>query len=112
MEIITRHYLIANVSERFKSQYRNKDWDTVVSWSSSALTYRQTYDKLVSAKSEQDVKDAIGVTGWVKNTCYECGEDKDVVVMLGELPDYESNTTQVCLSCIKRLVTYLESNGY
>mgnify|MGYP001587518420 CR=1 FL=1 len=36
--------------------------------------------------------------------CDECGCDVDLVVQLGEEPDCESNTANVCRECIQKAV--------
>jgi hypothetical protein len=109
MEIITKQSIIANVAEAFKDQYYSKGWSTRCAFRSE-YTYEQIYHKLLEAKTEEDVSSAIGNDSWTRNKCHECGLDCDTVIVLGEEPDYESNTAQICPSCIKKAVDLV--NGH
>ncbi len=43
-----------------------------------------------------------------KCNCNECGKNADIVVQLGQEPDYESATANICLDCLKRAVEICE----
>jgi hypothetical protein len=109
MEIVTKQSLVTNVSKRFRHQYYDNGWSGHTRFR-SGLTAEQAYRKLLDAKSEQDVLEAVGSISWIENKCHECGLDSDVVIILGEEPDYESNTAQICPSCIKKAMDLVSAN--
>jgi len=109
MQIITKQYLIANAAKRFRNQYYDNGWTGHTSFK-SGLTPEQAYNRLLEAKNEQDVRDAVGNISWIENKCHECGMDSEMVIILGEEPDYESNTAQICPNCIKKALELLNDN--
>ena len=48
------------------------------------------------------VDDIIGNNTWTIANCSDCGRTVPDVVMVGENPDYESNTAYLCRECAKR----------
>ena len=48
------------------------------------------------------VDDIIGNNTWTIADCSECGQTVPDVVMVGENPDYESNTAYLCRECAER----------
>lgn len=50
-----------------------------------------------------DVDRVIGNPTWTSTRCDECGTLPEVVVMVGDEPDYESNTVHLCTECIIKL---------
>ena len=62
-----------------------------------------------TATSEQ-VDEIIGNRGWVRLSCDCCGAtDIPTVVEVGDLPDYESATIQMCERCANKAVQLFES---
>ena len=94
MEKITRQSLANGVSERWKEQYP-KDKDGI----------QKKLDSLGKVKNPDAVDKIIGNTSWTDvPLCTECGESgKDFVIMVGQEPDYESNTTWLCKDCIEKI---------
>jgi hypothetical protein len=50
--------------------------------------------KLITIRSQRTVVD--------RRKCDECGEDSDTLVQVGEEPDIESSTAELCLGCVKK----------
>lgn len=111
MIIRTKAWLIANVAERWKKQY----WTPLGGWSEFGTGKESAYQKLIAlpeGATEQDVDAAIGNDSWTANRCDECREDIDVVVRLGEPPDYDSRTFYICLDCLRKALELGEAaNG-
>lgn len=40
--------------------------------------------------------------------CDECGQECDMLILLGQEPDYESSTAGICKNCLDRAVKCLE----
>lgn len=51
--------------------------------------------------TEDRAAEIIGNRSWTRNECDECGKDCDITVQLGQEPDYESSTAQICLTCLQ-----------
>ena len=59
----------------------------------------------VESATAADVAEIIGMPGWVAPwECGECGVKSWDCIQLGEEPDYESATTEVCLPCLRKAV--------
>lgn len=48
----------------------------------------------------EDADLAIGNNSWTKFECDLCGNDKDVLLRMGEPPDYEARWLDVCQECL------------
>lgn len=62
-----------------------------------------TYSKLLALGDEphpNDVNAVIGNDVWTDTKCHECKAVNVDVVQLGQEPDYESYTTEVCIKCL------------
>lgn len=53
------------------------------------------------------VDEAIGNTSWTSLGCDECGKDVDMIVELGQEPDYESATADICRDCLENSITLM-----
>lgn len=62
------------------------------------------YELLLNAKTELEVSSIIGNDTWTQNKCNGCNQDCQLVVILGEPPDYESSTARICPSCLEKAV--------
>lgn len=43
----------------------------------------------------------IGNTGWTEQLCGRCGVDSDVLLQIGEKPDYEARWVDLCPDCVR-----------
>jgi hypothetical protein len=57
--------------------------------------------------SAEDVNNLIN-SDWVSMRCHDCGNMVKTFVELGEEPDYESYTANICLDCLKKAVNLVE----
>jgi len=109
MEIITRQLLANTAKERWRQSYYNEPaqtWGSLLE-SSSEKVY-EGLTKLGENPNPDDVDRVIGNTSWTEvPRCDECKEHKGVVIMLGEEPDYESNTANICEDCINKANSFL-----
>jgi len=90
MKLFTKQEKIKNIVKRWKYQYPKDKKDIT--------------EKLIQANptTEDEIAKIIGNRTWTTNRCDECGEDKDVLIQLGQEPDYESSTACICLNCLKK----------
>ena len=100
MELKTKANKIKTVADRWDLQYPRPyslDKDMI----GNALRSK-------SPKTEKEVMDIIGNRSWTSVVCDECGLEHDIVIRLGEEPDYESATVYVCKSCLKKALKMIK----
>jgi hypothetical protein len=108
MLVVSRKTKAAAAVARWEYQYRG---------SGRLFDGRKPADILKRLKALGDNPDpdavdaAIGGEGWTcRPQCDECGEANDVVIQLGQEPDYESATASICPACLKKALE-LASNA-
>lgn len=100
MKKITRQTLANDVAERWHRQYPG---DTGYDIDGARSGIGGQLVKLGSNPNPDDVERIVRNTSWTTITCGECGEKKpDVIMELGEEPDYESSTAYICVDCLKK----------
>jgi hypothetical protein len=94
---ITQRRLILSVADRWHKQYQcyGQDRSKAEIW-----IKLDALDK--STASVEDVAAIIGNYSWCKLKCDECQNEVGSVVRLGEEPDYESNTANICTECLRK----------
>jgi len=94
MKLITRQILANEVVQRWKEQYPN-DKDDI----------RKKLEALGDIKNPDDIDHIIGNGSWTRvPCCSECGKDNlELVIMVGEEPDYDADTAWLCADCIRAL---------
>lgn len=102
MNLITKSMLIKGVAKEWRAQYpkgRAQDKDAI-------------YNKLCrlpEGATENDIAKVIGNSSWTSNKCDECKQESDVVIMLGDEPDYKSNTASICPQCLSKAMSLVSS---
>lgn len=57
-----------------------------------------------------DIERVIGNDTWAcRQRCNECGKKFRVVIVLGEEPDHESSTAQICFGCLNKAMKQMEA---
>lgn len=59
--------------------------------------------------TKEEVDRTIGDTSWTEHKCSECGDYYSEIFMLGEEPDYESNTAYLCRGCMQEAINLCNS---
>lgn len=109
MKIIDERHQVREVAERWKSQYGSGGtWGRTLKGDAGEI-----YQKLAALNPETavaaDVASIIGNTSWAgPSDCHECGETVVRTVEMGQPPDYESHTAQLCESCIRKALALFE----
>ena len=100
MKLITKTEIISNLIDTYQMQYRDNRQLFGGDWTDDIIK------KLKSASplTEKKAIEIIGNNSWTRNECHECKKDSDVVVQLGQEPDYESSTANVCLECLNKAI--------
>jgi len=101
MRIITRQSLANKVAERWAGQYKGGAYGA------------DKHDKLKKlralgdAPNPNDIDLVIGNNSWTRTSCHECGKDNIDVVEIGQDPDYESYTADICKPCLEKALGIL-----
>jgi len=104
MYVITKREIIKSVVERWGQTYRNN------SYGEDKLEILERLKLLdLETVGAVTINNIIGNNSWTTLKCSECGKDSIVVIQVGEEPDYESATIQICLPCIDKLKQMAES---
>lgn len=100
MRVITRKSKAALTAADWKLQYCTPD---------GAWRYgpdkENKYTALVALGPHPDpdhVNAVIGNSSWTDCRCSECQKYSEVVVQVGQEPDYESATAWLCLNCLAK----------
>lgn len=106
MEKLTRQYLASQAAKRWKRQYaeRGKFYDP---------DKERIYEQLTAlgdAPIPDAVDAAIGNNTWTEPpSCSECREFRDVIIRVGDEPDYESETAWLCETCLRAAIDLVAS---
>lgn len=109
MKLIKKSDHIKTVAERYKKTYYINDKWTIYYF--DVKDHKKNYELLKKATTEKEIEDIIGNSFWTENKCSECGKDCNVLVEIGEEPDYETATAWLCPVCIKRAFEFISSEN-
>lgn len=98
MKVLGMREQLRDVAERWKRQYPN----------SRADEYKKLKSLDIDSANDFDVSRIIGNTSWVcQQACDECRNTSWEIVELGEPPDYESRTANLCRPCLEKALDKL-----
>lgn len=96
MHLTTKQAKIKSAKDRFFKQYKSDRYE-----SSYITAIKAKLRKLdPDTATELDIVKAMGSNSWTRIVCDECNEEVDAIVTLGEEPDYESATADICKNCL------------
>lgn len=102
MKIRTERSLIKEVVKRWEEQYpKGRESDKQV-----VLDNLKKLDLEVATKKEVDK--IIGNSSWTEISCSECKKYVGWVIQLGEEPDYESSTVDICKKCFNKAIKLIK----
>jgi hypothetical protein len=104
MELVRKAEKVKNVAETWRRTYQrlSGEWGPVMRGSS-----KDYYDKLLEAKTEDEINAIIGNTFWTKNDCHVCGNDCDVLISF-VVEEYNFN---VCRACLERSIELIKTSS-
>lgn len=114
MRIIDERHQVKGIAARWKAQYIDQignNW--AFSDGSKAV---DIYEQLLALNDDtataQDVAAIIGNNSWAGPTaCHECGQTVARTVEIGQPPDYDSHTAQVCEACLRKALVLIAGVG-
>lgn len=104
MNLVTKRELISSMAERWRCQYFQGDHWTTLFRGSAEPIYRQLL-QLGADATESDIAAIIGNASGTRNTCDECKQDAEALVVLGFGPE---NAARVCVPCLYRAIELAE----
>lgn len=113
MIVIDERSKIEGVAERWKAQYcRLGVWSSTITGDSGVI-YAHLAALNPAIATAKDVAEIIGNNSWAgPDDCHECGKTVERTVQIGQPPDYESHTAQICLECLRKAVQLMESHQH
>lgn len=105
MKVLLRSEICQRAPERWAQQYRN-----------TSDEHKARITERLLALSPQDrtpekIDEIIGNTSWTRNVCDECGENHDLLIMIGEEPDYDARWVELCAGCLLAAAKVLEQTA-
>lgn len=101
MEIITRNQRAFDAAGRWRELYPDDNFKTC---DGPAGIKRKQLEVLGPSPTPNEVDAVIGNTCWTEVRCDECGSTPDdFVIQVGDEPDYDSSTVNLCADCIRQL---------
>lgn len=101
---MTRDAAAAGAASAWAVQYADQHWDG---------TEKRAIGRELLAlgpKPDPDAVDRIiGNGSWTACTCDQCGASVGAVVTVGQTPDYDSSTADLCIDCARQAVAMLEA---
>jgi hypothetical protein len=93
--VITSRKRIRGVAAAWKKQYPKAEPGS--KWANIEAELRALD---VETATAEDVEAIIGNRSWTRTFCNVCEEEKETIVRLGDVPDYESSTLYACEDCL------------
>lgn len=114
MKLTTHRDAIRNVANRWIEQYAPFTNDLPLfsfrNGLKSEKTKKQISEELDALNKEtatpQDVASIIGNESWTRLVCNECNKEVDAILTVGEEPDYESHTADLCMDCVRKAFSF------
>lgn len=105
MRIVTERDVIRDVRDRWDRQYEKYTNEYRLYGGKTVGSIRDALSLLdLEHCSVADVTAAIGTDGWAANKCDECGEHKQVLVHIGDEPDYDARYQELCVECLRAAI--------
>lgn len=93
---------VAGVAERWKRSYcKDGVWSDV---RRAFGTPAEVYEKLVVAKTPEEVDQATGNKTWVRHFCAECKEYQDLAFKIG---DCDCGGVVICVPCAEKMLAFV-----
>lgn len=108
MRLIKREELAKGVADRWYETYL--DWRGVWLFGDDKRAIYANLIALGSNPSADDVDAAIGNDSWTQCRCNECSQCFEVVIEVGEKPDYESATAKLCKRCVTNALGWFDED--
>ena len=105
MHIITKRDAIKNAIKSFRESYGEGSWGAD---SRGRLIGSELAALDAETVTTEEVNQIIGNASWTHLCCDECGSTvEDVIIEVGQEPDYESATARLCTSCVIKAALFL-----
>jgi hypothetical protein len=99
--VITKQGLLATVAERWRLTYHRRDEWFPTEEGRWAQQIHGSLQALPPTASEAEVVAVLGNNWLTQNVCDECGEDREVTVVLGDESHHATDGARVCLDCLQ-----------
>jgi hypothetical protein len=101
---------VKGIAARWKAQYIDRlgsDW-TFANGRKAVDIYQQLLALHDDTATSKDIAAIIGNNAWAgPSDCHECGRSVERTVEIGQPPDCESHTAQVCEECLRKALALI-----
>lgn len=108
--IKSRAFLAAHAAEAWRRQYAAaiENQHALFTGDAKRVAIYDALRALGPTPDPDEVDRIIGNNSWTSNHCDECGAPADTV-QVGQPPDYESRTADLCEPCVRRALAEFEA---
>ena len=102
MRVMSKQTLIATAAERFRTQHQRRgEWIPTDEGGDASAIYARLA-ALPKDPSEEAITATIGDNRWTENICDECGEDREITIILAEEIHHPTDAVAICTDCLKQ----------
>ena len=110
MKLITTRGQIRTVAQRWREAYRAEvEGRKESEYFDKAKAHRQLAALDPETATADQITAIIGNSSWTSLKCDDCDQSVGTVVQLGQEPDYESSTANVCTDCLRKAVALVDA---
>ena len=105
ISLLRKSEICQSVPMRWATQYSSypeQDWKSRVTRELAALCFDERTPARINA--------IIGNDSWTTNKCDECEKDYDVLVRIGDEPDYDARRLDICHDCLSKAADMAKPN--
>ena len=107
--VITKRDVIRRVSDRWEKQYSDKFGNVQFQSLRPDIVLKRLRELNLDTCYASEVDKVIGNSTWTELVCDQCKHDVDKVIEVGQPPDYDSATAQLCEQCVKSALESIQS---
>jgi hypothetical protein len=109
MRLITKESLIATAAHRWRDAHQRRgQWLPAADNPDSQEIYQRLL-ALPDNAGEEQITVLVGDNRCTQNICHECGEDADITLAVGAEPHHATDSSVVCLPCLKQALALATS---
>lgn len=115
MKLTTQRDLIRIVAKRWRDTYSPFKGELPIFSVRNGFIAQKSKEQIANeldaldreTATPADVEAIIGNGSWTRLTCDECKNDVDTILTVGQNPDYDDRSTDLCLYCVNKAFLFV-----